>query len=214
VGDWELGFYHRRLLDTPDFTITKAMLRNAGIGRSYWQCTIDKIPDARSYKSLLAEMITNLPTDEALGKGVILFGKHGYGKTSAAMILLKSAMARGGQVFHRMASTVEHAYQKRWVETNRDGVEVWDLLTKCQLLSLDDLGNELASAGYKAGDTRIVEELIRERYDDRLTTYITTNLSMQELVKRYPSIGSILFDPKRFHIIEVSGHNWRRGEED
>jgi len=128
--------------------------------------------------------------------------------------MLKSAMARGGQCFHRFASSVEHAYEKRWLDKNLDGVEVWDLLTKSQLVTLDDLGQEQAAAGYKAGDTRIVEELIRARYDKRRPTYITTNLPIKELSKQYPTIGSIFFDPKRFYVVKVDGHNWRKDEEE
>lgn len=210
MGDWRLDFYHRPLTPEPAFKITKDMLRNAGIGKSYWPCTIKKIPDECAYKAVLAEMVETLPEDERAGKGAIFYGNHGYGKTSSGAIMLKAAMARGGQCFHRMAATVEHAYEKRWVETNFDGIQVWDLLSRSQLLTLDDLGHELASGGYKVGDTRIIEELIRLRYDDRLTTYITTNLPIQEMVKQYQSISSILLDPSRFRVVEVDGFNWRR----
>lgn len=206
----EMDFYRRRLSREPSFSITKEMLKNAGIGKSYWGCSVKKIPDTCSYKAALLEMIEKLPEDERAGKGAIFYGNHGHGKTSSSMIMLKSAMARGGQAFHRMAATVEHSYEKRWVETNLDGIEVWDLLTRSQLLSLDDLGHELAAGGYKVGDTRIIEELIRLRYDDLLPTYITTNLPLKELVGQYSSISSILLDPSRFYVIEVGGNNWRR----
>lgn len=214
MGDWGMDFYHRPLSSEPEFSITKEMLRNAGIGKSYWSVSVNKIPDKCSYKQDLLGLISSLPDDARRGRGAVFYGFHGYGKTSAAAIMLKSAMARGGQCFHRMLSSIEHAYEKRWTETNMDGVQVWDVLTKCQLVTLDDLGHELASGGYKVGDIRIVEELLRQRIDDRLVTYITTNLPIQELPKQYPSISSILFDPKRFHMIDVSGHNWRHGEDD
>jgi DNA replication protein DnaC len=214
VGDFDLGFYYRQLSAAPEFTVTKKMLQNAGIGKSYWPVSIDKIPDACAYKAQLTQMVDRLPVDVRLGKGAIIYGNHGHGKTSASAIMLKAAMARGGQCFHRIASSVEHSYEKRWVETNLDGIQVWELLTKSQLLTLDDLGQEQAAAGYKAGDTRIIEQLVRARYDCRLPTYITTNLPIQELAKQYPSIGSILFDPKRFYIFEVAGHNWRRSEQE
>lgn len=210
MGEWDLDFFRRELTPEPSFSVTRRMLRNAGIGKAYWGCSVSKIPDACEYKTALTEMVASLPQDERAGKGAIFYGKHGYGKTSSGVILLKAAMARGGQCFHRMAAGVEHAYEKRWAETNLDGVEVWDLLTKSQLLCLDDLGHELAAAGYKAGDTRIIEELIRLRYDERLTTYITTNLSLKELAARYSSIASILLEPRRYRIVEVDGHNWRR----
>lgn len=212
MGEWKRGLYHRPLTPKRSTAITREMLVNAGIGRSYWPCSIGQIPDSCEYKKALRSMVRDLHLDAPEGRGALFFGNHGYGKTSAADIMLMAAMSRGGQCFHRMAAQVEHAYTKRWVETNLDGVEIWDLLVGSQLLVLDDLGHELAASGYKAGDTRIVEELIRLRYDDRLTTYITTNLPLPELIKIYQPISSILLDPTRFRIVEVSGHNWRRGK--
>jgi len=212
MGERNVDFYHRDLTPDPSFNITKSMLRNAGIGRAYWGCAVGKIPDSCSYKHDLSKMVSNLPADVKAGKGAVFYGDHGFGKTSAASIVLKSAMARGGQVFHRMAATVDHAYEKRWVETNLDGIQVWDMLTQAQLLTLDDLGHELAAAGYKAGDTRTVEELIRLRYDDLLPIYITTNMKITELTEHYRSISSILLDASRFYLVDVNGHNWRRGE--
>mgnify|MGYP003965035341 CR=1 FL=1 len=211
---WDLDFYKRRLSTTPTFNIDKLMLQNAGIGKSYWPVSVNKIPNNCRYKSTLVDMVNNLHHDVRMGKGAIFYGNHGHGKTSAASIMLKAAMARGGQCFHRIASSIEHAYEKRWVDTNIDGVQVWSLLKKSQLLTLDDLGQEQASAGYKAGDIRIIEELIRARYDARLTTYITLNLPIGGLKNQYPTIASILFDPKRFRIVDVSGHNWRHSEEE
>jgi len=212
MGERSLDFYHRRLSSSPDYSITREMLRNAGIGRSYWSVSVKQIPDNCPYKISLQEMIASLPEDVRRGKGVVFYGLHGYGKTSAAEIMLKAAMARGGQCFSRMLSSIEHAYEKRWTETNMDGIEVWDMLTKCQLVTLDDLGHELAAGGYRVGDIRIFEELLRQRIDDRLVSYITTNLPIKELPKQYPSIKSILFDPTRFYMVDVTGHNWRRNK--
>ncbi len=213
MPDGDLEFYHRPLSPEPSFSVTKAMLRNAGIGRSYWPVSVQRVPDTCSHKVKLISMISNLPRDERNGKGAVFVGNHGYGKTSVASIMLKAAMARGGQCYHRLASSIEHAYEKRWTETNSDGIEIWEVLTRSQLLTIDDLGTELASGGYKAGDIRIIEELIRRRYDDRLVTYITTNLPVPELIKQYPSVSSILVDPSRFYSISVRGFNWRKGND-
>jgi len=214
MSDWSLDFYYRRLSRDPEFEITKTMLHNAGIGRSYWRANIDKIPNGCAYKEQMKGMISTLPEDCSRGKGAIFHGNHGYGKTSAACVMLKAAMVRGGHCFHRLAGSIEHAYEKRWLETNLDGVQVWDLLTQQQLVTLDDLGQEQAAAGYKAGDIRIIEELIRSRYDRKLPTYITTNLPIAELGKQYPTIGRIFYDSKRYHLVKVDGHFWSNDKEE
>lgn len=213
MGAWDLDFYHRPLSPDPSFNVTEEMLLNAGIERLYWKCSISEIPDDCAYKAELTDMVKCLPKDERAGRGAVFWGKHGSGKTSAADIILKAAMARGGQCYHRMAGRIRHSYEKRWIETNRDGIEVWDLLTNSQLLVIDDLGHELAASGYQAGDIRIVEELIRVRYDKKLTTYITTNLPIPELVAQYKPIATILLEKARYRTVEVAGCRWRRGED-
>jgi DNA replication protein DnaC len=184
------------------------MLQHANIGKLYWKATIGKIPAECSYKQDLIDAVAALPSDERVGRGRIFLGKYGRGKTSASAIMLKSAMARGGQAFHYKATALEKAFEKRWLVTS-EGVPIWDMLTKSQLVTIDDFGSELVESGYKSGDTRIVEELIRDRIDDRLTTYITSNLTVGDIAKNYPSLRSILLDRARFLIIKVEGHDWR-----
>ncbi|MGD9729910.1 MAG: hypothetical protein AB7L09_03075 [Nitrospira sp.] len=213
MGDWNLDFYYRPLSKEPEFRLTENMLRNANIGRNYWDCSIEQIPDQCDYKGQLKRLVSRLPRDVRAGRGAVFWGNHGFGKTAAADILLKAAMARGGQCYHRIACSIEHVYNKRWVETNLDGIEIWDVLTKVQVLVIDDLGTELSMAGFKAGDTRIIEELLRARYDERLPTYITTNLPIDGLTKHYQPINSILADTSRYESVHVTGHYWRDGEE-
>lgn len=209
MSEWDLDFYHRPLSPEPEFDVTSTMLRNSGIGREYWTATIGQIPDVCPYKTRLSAMVDSLPRDVRRGKGAIFYGNHGRGKTCASAIMLKSAMARGGQCFHRYITRLKNAYEKRWTETNRDGVQIWDMLNGSQLCTIDDLGAERTKKGYEAGDIRIIEELVRGRYDHRLTTYITTNLSLAELIESYSSIGTILLDPNKYHHVEVGGHIWR-----
>lgn len=214
MGEWDLHFLRRPLSDQPEFRITERMLRGAGIGRSYWPVQISDIPDVCDYKRTLSEMVANLVVDEARGKGAIFYGKFGRGKTSAATIMLKSCMVRGGQVFHLKATAAEHAFEKRWADQTSEGVPIWDMLTKSQVVTLDDLGAEIVQSGYKAGDNRVIEQLIRDRYDDRLLTYVTTNLEIDNLAKIYPSLRSIFLDGSRYRIVSVDGHNWRYNGDD
>ena len=184
------------------------MLRNACVGRTYWKCEIGLIPEHCSYKAKLTRLVKSLHLDERSGKGVVFLGDHGMGKTSAASILLKSAMARGGQCYSKFASAAEYAYNNRWADTNLDGIPAWDLLVGSQFLLLDDLGTELASGGYKVGDIRAIEELVRRRYDNKLVTYVTTNLKLPAFKEAYRSISRILLDEKISEVVSVSGHFW------
>lgn len=211
--DWNISFYRPPLWSEPRDPLTKNAFVNAMIGREYWAVKRSKIPDHCAYRKQLGAMIASLPQDAEDGKGAIFYGGYGHGKSSAGVIMLKAAYVRGAQMFFRKANLMKDPFKKQWAYLSPEGVPVWDMMTRCQFSVLDDLGAELAQAGYEAGDIRIMESIVRDRYDARLPTYITTNLELSDLTTAYPSLGTIFLDPTRYHLVEVSGKNWRNPDE-
>ena len=207
--DWNITFLRPPLFERPKDPLTKRAFTNAMIGREYWFTKRTLIPDSCPYKHQLKSMIDTLPQDAAAGKGAIFYGGFGHGKSSGGVIMLKAAYVRGAQMFFRKANLMKEPFRKQWAYLTPEGVPVWDMMTRCYFSVLDDLGAELAQAGYEAGDIRIMESIVRDRYDAHLPTYITTNLSMVDLANAYPSLGTIFLDPSRYHLVEVTGKNWR-----
>lgn len=212
--DWNIFFHRSPLTPDPSVRITSRSLVNAGIGREYWGAGIKKIPDGLAYRSSLKSIIRNLHLDEPKGRGAIFYGKFGSGKTASAAICLKSAMIRGGQSFLIKSLEIKHIHDKRWTAISPEGVEMWSMATRTQFVAIDDLGAEAMPEFGRGPDTRVVEELIRARYDERLPTYITTNLDLHSLAETYNSIKTILLDPAHYRIVEVSGKAWRQDRED
>jgi len=208
--DWNIAFFREVITPRRRDPITEQTLRNAGVGEEYWKgALLGAIPEGCPYKANLVSLIKRLHEDESNGKGAIFFGNFGFGKTAAAIIMLKGAIARGAQGFFFPAVDLEKTHDKPWAYQTPEGVHIWDMACRVHFFVLDDLGAELVSSGYKAGNTQIVESLIRSRHNKRLPTFITTNLSIPQLVTSYPSLRSILLDPKRFSVVEVSGKDWR-----
>jgi len=206
---WNINFYRRPLSDEPIWRVTPRMLHNARIGRSYWSVSTEQIPPTKKYRIILQGLIKDLPSSEAAGCGVVFLGPFGSGKTSAGCILLKAAMARGGQSFFVSALELKSAYDRRIYALSPEGVQVWDMATKCQIVLIDDLGAEIGPT-VAGGDVRVAEELIRARYNERLTTYITTNMKLSELMSTYKALASILSEPSRYRHIVVKEVNWRK----
>jgi DNA replication protein DnaC len=212
--DFNVAFFREELSPKPRDPLTKNTLINAGIGEEYWRgAKLGSIPDQCAYKRELFRMVKTLHIDELGGKGAIFYGNFGYGKTAAGVIMLKAALVRGAQGYFYEAVNIEAAHEKTWVYQTPEGIHVWDMACRGHFFVLDDLGTELVRSGYKAGDTRVVESLIRARYNRRLPTYITTNLPLPQMMKSYPSLRSIFLDPKRFDLIKVTGKDWRAAEE-
>jgi len=209
--EWNITFMRAPLSPDPTSKLTPRGLRNANIGRSYWNANIAQIDDGYPYRAKLQKIIANIHVDERAGKGAIFYGNFGHGKTSSAVICMKAAMVRGAQAYLEPAVNVERAYEKTIFYLTPEGIQVWDMLTRCQFVTIDDLGNETVTSGYKAGDNRMVEALIRARYNDRLPTYITTNRPLEHLMKEYAGLATIFLDQSRYELVEVKGRNWRAG---
>jgi DNA replication protein DnaC len=206
------AFFHSDITPDPRDPVGQGALYRAGIGREYWNAGIAGIPDHCAYKAKLKALVDNLHIDHKEGRGAIFCGEQGFGKTAASTILLKAAIARGGQGFLCYVKNLELAFEKPWVYLTPEGVPIWDMATRGHFFVLDDLGAEIQAAGYKAGNTQAIESLIRARHNSRLPTYITTNLPLSKLAEVYGSFKTILLDKKRFDFVHVSGHNWRLDE--
>lgn len=207
--NWNIAFYRAPLSPEPSERLSPKILLNAAIGREYWKVSIQQIPKNLPYRKSLQEIVDSLHEDEPLGKGAIFHGSYGTGKSSSAAIVLKAGLCRGGQGYFVRALDLKKAHDKSWATLTPEGITVWDMITRSQLVVVDDLGAE-AQAEYGRGpDTRIVESLIRARYDNQLATYITTNFDLATLSSTYSSIASILLYPARFRTVAVRGKSWR-----
>lgn len=111
------------------------------------------------------------------GKGLLLFGTVGTGKTFAAACIANALIDRGIPVlmtnFARIANTVGGMWEGKQ--------EYYDSLNKFPLLILDDLAAERKTEYM----SEIVFNVIDARYRAGLPLIITTNLTSEEL--KHPS---------------------------
>lgn len=138
------------------------------------------------------------------GKGLLLYGGVGTGKTYIACMIANALIDKGYPVlvtnFARILSTLQSTFDKQ---------EYLDSLNQFKLLVIDDLGIER--------DTSYAKELVYQTVDSRyragLPMIITTNLTMQELATE----NIILADKRvydriieRCFPVEVSGESRRK----
>lgn len=107
------------------------------------------------------------------GKGLLLFGTVGTGKTYAAACIANALIDEGYPVlmtnFARIANTVQGMFEGRQ--------EYYDSLNRFPLLILDDLSAERKTEYMQ----EIVFNVIDSRYRARLPLIVTTNLTAEEL---------------------------------
>lgn len=146
------------------------------------------------------------PEFRKMGKGLLLFGDVGTGKTYYAACIANALIDKGYKAL--MTNFVELAYQ---IEGRYNAKQEFiDSLNRYDLLVVDDLGVERDSAsGYMQ---EMVYNIIDSRYRAGLPFIVTTNLTADQLKNpadiRYKRIYDRILE--RCFPLEVKGESRRR----
>ena len=136
------------------------------------------------------------------GKGLLLYGGVGTGKTYIACMIANALIDKGYPVlvtnFARVLSTLQGTFDKQ---------EYLDSLNQFKLLIIDDLGIE-RDTGYAKEQ---VFNIIDSRYRAGLPMIITTNLTMQKLATESELADKRVYDRilERCYPVEVAGESRR-----
>jgi DNA replication protein DnaC len=128
---------------------------------------------AGPHKMELYNYLVALDEMLARGVGLVLHGKNGTGKTSAAVIALKEARRRGNTgLFVEAASLKDIKFASKGFEGE---TRLWDRILDVDVLVIDDLGKGVRDK--EGAEERLLDELLRFRGAYCRATYITTNMS-------------------------------------
>lgn len=152
----------------------------------------------------MRKFVDNFPTFQKEGKGLLLFGTVGTGKTFLAACVANALIDMGVPClvtnFARIANEVQGLFEGKQ--------EYYDNLNKFPLLVIDDLSAERKTEYMQ----EIVFNVIDARYRANLPLIVTTNLTREELLHpsdlTYQRIFSRLFE--MCTPIEVSGKDRRQ----
>ena len=137
------------------------------------------------------------------GKGLLLYGTTGTGKTYAACEVINALLDMGYSAvatnFSRILNALQETFEKQ---------EYIDRLNQCDLLLIDDLGIERNTAYAKEQ----VYNIIDSRYRAGLPMIITTNLSIDKIKNPEDIENMRIYDRilERCFPLEVTGGNRRR----
>lgn len=146
--------------------------------------------------------VDNFDTFYKEGKGLLLHGDVGTGKTYIACMIANALIDQGHPVlvtnFARVLNTLQSTFEKQ---------EYLDSLNQYNLLVIDDLGVERDTGFAKEQ----VFSIIDSRYRAGKPMIITTNLSMQRLVTESDLSDKRVYDRiiERCFPVEVSGESRR-----
>ena len=161
----------------------------------------------RNYLLALDEML-------ARGVGLLLNGKNGTGKSSAAIIALKEARRRGHTgLFIECATLRDIKFGNKGFG---DEGALWDRMLAVDVLVLDDLGKGVQDR--EGAEERLLDELLRYRGSYRSTTILTTNMSEVPVRRGEESQLEKYLKPSTLHMlketsvsIQMVGQDLREG---
>lgn len=186
--------------------VVEAQLRAANIGEDYWDCDFLNFYGPEAPKNLSKRYLTSLADVKAEGTGILYAGPNGPGKTTLAMIVMKYLIRAGWTVQCTSLGEIVEGIQQSWKEDNE---ELEAFRARCRdsaFLLIDDVGKEHRG---KTGFVQTVfDNLIRYRVQHRLPTFLTTNLTKEELRGTYGESALSLLEGKLLTIV-VNGEDVR-----
>jgi DNA replication protein DnaC len=157
------------------------------------------------------EKVKKMEYEELRGSGVYFYGQPGTGKTHLLTNLCCGLIDNGYN--HRnviwantssLLTKIRSSFSKKYGYGEETEQEIALKKLQTKFLFLDDIGTESATDWAK----EILYDVINYRYEERLPTFISSNLSPQELANR-------LGDKFASRVIEmckpirVEGNDWR-----
>lgn len=144
------------------------------------------------------------------GVGMVLYGPNGNGKTMAAVLLAKNALAHGLLVHFTYFSEMLSIFSSGW--KSEDAKDWFHAKIKgAHLLVIDDVGKEMKQGlqGNVSNMARhVIDEVLRFRYSACLPTVLTTNAPMDDMATLY-GMGVFSLMSENALQVRFTGLDWR-----
>ena len=110
-----------------------------------------------------------------------MFGRTGLGKTHLSLAIANEVLKKGYNVLYDSTLNYLNQIEKEYFGRDTSGNDTLGQLISADLLILDDLGSEYDKPFYIS----TIYNIINTRLNKRLPTIVNTNLSHEEMLKKY-----------------------------
>lgn len=204
--------------------LTQEDLERMRLPARYWHACMDRVSDrmlrgqgGATVRDVVRGYCEAIPRQRAEGRGLLLWGPNGTGKSSIAAVIAKEFRRQGATVLFLAVADLKRMVLEKHAFDEEESF--WDRAMRVDALILDDLGKGVAdSTGFGA---RLLDELIRARNAARRVTILTTNMDPRTLREEADSRGDdalmMLSTVKTLQehvvVVEVRGEDQRAGQD-
>ncbi|MGN0612588.1 MAG: ATP-binding protein [Porcipelethomonas sp.] len=114
-------------------------------------------------------------------ENILMFGRTGLGKTHLSLAIANEVLKKGFNVLYDSSLNYLNQIEKEHFGRDNSGSDTLTQLLSADLLILDDLGSEYDKQFYVS----TIYNIINTRLNKGLPTIISTNLSHEEMLKKY-----------------------------
>lgn len=141
--------------------------------------------------------------------GLLLAGTCGNGKTTTMRAVQSVVMLLNNTYYNRFGQRIgNRLLEAKEIAQLPDKTGVLKLYQATPLLFLDDLGREPTEVMRYGNVTSPITELLEYRYNQRLTTIVTTNLEPSEIREKYGDRIADRFN-EMFAVVSYTGSSYR-----
>ena len=142
--------------------------------------------------------------------GLLLAGTCGNGKTTTMRAVQSVVMLLNSTYYNRIGQRIGNRLMEAKEMTQlSDKNGQLNIYQTTPLLFIDDLGREPTEVMRYGNVTSPITELLEYRYNQRLTTIVTTNLEPSEIREKYGDRIADRFN-EMFVVVRYTGNSYRR----
>lgn len=191
--------------------ITK-LYPNVMLPENYWNCRLSEIPDNCSdknyfkvpYKKVLEDWVLNFK-DKIGGKGIHFYGPYGTGKSGAASIILKAGVHYGYLGLWMNFQMIQEYSTRRDKYMYSDSCTMLDRALQTELLYID----EVVLKDNKQWSLSVLEDIVRIRHQNSLTTLLSSNSSPLDFSKYNLTKGLASILSEATFALHIDGKKFR-----
>ena len=181
-------------------------IKNSGMEDMFKRFSFENYEPIGRYRALLLDRAIDYTKDDG-GWWFYIYGQSGSGKTHICTAVCKAFIDRGVEVYY-MNWRDESVILKSLV-TNGDAYsERMKKLKSVEVLYIDDF----LKAGCTEADIKIAFEILNARYNKRLRTVISSEMTLEGLFEVDEAIAGRIYElsQKPRYLIKSPKENWRR----